>query len=716
MGRPTPCLPADPRTPRAASRGQAPYHPRLPARPAGALVRLAEALPLLLYVVETDGRVRFSSRMARALHPQGLPEVVKRWLENPQACGAPLETGPIPLPMVWQRLQPAGLSCALVVARPAPLLSADGLGSHPWQIALETGRFGFLEFDGSTQRICATPHTLSHLLGLPVTQLSLPYEAWLERLHPDDRPLVAPLLSDPQGWLQGTASLEYRVRHANGHWEWVEQRSLLVAATPEAPRILGLCQLVTSRKYAEIELIRREQQFRTLAENTSDIIARYDLNLRCLYINRSVAHYLALRREDHLGKRAGEKGWPKKVAERFEQECRALVATGQPRQYEHEIELNDRRYVFETRLFPEYDRSGMLTSILSIDREVTETRLALTLLAEENRVMEMIPGNQSLAETLEQVCQMIRSQLPHSRVAVLLANEATLQLTLIAQAGLSTALEGALRVLPLSTEDGVGAAAANRQTVVVEDVAASPLWQARQTLAAAEGVCSSWAVPVMTSERGLLGVVALFHGERLTPGASENRLLFRSNHLCAIAIQHDLQQRQLYALATLDGMTGLFNRRHFFETAEREIQRVRRNGMPACAMMMDLDHFKAVNDNFGHACGDLVLRAFADECRRQLRATDLIGRLGGEEFAVLLPDTGLEAAREVAERLRQRVERQPLSTPRGPLHYTVSAGVSALMPGDTSLETLLHRTDGLLYEAKRHGRNQVVADPPPRLR
>ncbi len=164
--------------------------------------------------------------------------------------------------------------------------------------------------------------------------------------------------------------------------------------------------------------------------------------------------------------------------------------------------------------------------------------------------------------------------------------------------------------------------------------------------------------------------------------------------------------RELHALASTDSLTGLGSRRHFYEMAEREFYLSRRNGHPLAAMMIDIDHFKTINDTYGHAAGDFVLQGVAQQCTDSLRAGDLIGRYGGDEIVILLPDTTLESALAAADRIRKKAI--ALDTPAGPVHATLSMGVSA---GDDcdDLAELLARADLALYEAKQAGRNTTRA-------
>lgn len=168
-------------------------------------------------------------------------------------------------------------------------------------------------------------------------------------------------------------------------------------------------------------------------------------------------------------------------------------------------------------------------------------------------------------------------------------------------------------------------------------------------------------------------------------------------------------EAELKRLANTDPLTGVANRRPFLEQMAQELARVRRFGTPASCLMLDFDHFKYINDRWGHSCGDAVLQHFSRHCQERLRATDLLGRLGGEEFGILMPGTTLSGAMELAEQLRQWINAHPLVTEITQINYSISMGVTALLASDQSADEVLSRTDAALYRAKDLGRNRVEA-------
>ncbi|MHB8770655.1 MAG: GGDEF domain-containing protein [Syntrophales bacterium] len=177
-------------------------------------------------------------------------------------------------------------------------------------------------------------------------------------------------------------------------------------------------------------------------------------------------------------------------------------------------------------------------------------------------------------------------------------------------------------------------------------------------------------------------------------------------------------QVELRRLATTDYLTGIANNRCFFDQGEREIQRARRYGHPLSLLMFDIDLFKKINDTYGHAAGDQVLVSITSRCKNLLRDIDVFGRVGGDEFAILLPETDLAGGKATAERLRLAVAEREIEAGAEVGRVTISIGVSQLAAEDRRVEEMLTRADDAMYAVKRRGGNAVTvlwsrpADPP----
>jgi diguanylate cyclase (GGDEF)-like protein len=195
-------------------------------------------------------------------------------------------------------------------------------------------------------------------------------------------------------------------------------------------------------------------------------------------------------------------------------------------------------------------------------------------------------------------------------------------------------------------------------------------------------------------------------GEGVHEGDLPTVSLFASQ--VAAALQKANLLTEVSRLAETDELTGLYNRRRFFELAEKAFALAGRAQHPLAALIVDLDHFKAFNDTYGHVVGDQVLRETARRMQGALRETDIIGRYGGEEFSILLPDTSTKSAVYVAERLISQVSEVSMDTDAGKLTINISVGVTGMGKETPTLNSLIVRADQAMYQAKRAGRNTVA--------
>ncbi len=225
----------------------------------------------------------------------------------------------------------------------------------------------------------------------------------------------------------------------------------------------------------------------------------------------------------------------------------------------------------------------------------------------------------------------------------------------------------------------------------------------------------SVAILPLISNRRLIGSLNLasYHQEKFQPDAATDFM----EHLAAVltvCLEMVGTREKLRFIGLTDGLTGVNNRRFFDQRLHEELERARRGGVSLACLFIDLDHFKRINDTFGHQIGDEVLRRAAQLIREQLRSIDVVSRYGGEEFAVLLMQADLELAIEIAERIRKSVENWAYDTEEGDLQLTVSIGVATtdcINFSDTIEETahrLIHAADQSVYRAKESGRNRVI--------
>jgi diguanylate cyclase (GGDEF)-like protein/PAS domain S-box-containing protein len=200
------------------------------------------------------------------------------------------------------------------------------------------------------------------------------------------------------------------------------------------------------------------------------------------------------------------------------------------------------------------------------------------------------------------------------------------------------------------------------------------------------------AAPIKDDEGELSGIVLTFHDitERMRAEDERRRLI-----------------EELEFLSRTDRMTGIFNRGALIDRLEYELKRSARYGAQISLLLCDIDRFKAINDTYGHSAGDEALKIVARLLRDCVRESDVVGRYGGDEFMVLLPETGVETAREIADRIRERIEQSPVEVSEAGIAVTLSLGLSEFRGGGDTADALIKRADDAMYSSKRRGRNRV---------
>lgn len=324
------------------------------------------------------------------------------------------------------------------------------------------------------------------------------------------------------------------------------------------------------------------------------------------------------------------------------------------------------------------------------------------------QIAQSVIAGSTLAETLQNVVDGVGTAIPADRVSLITMNPRLETIVHFVRGG-----PGRDRVVAADfTElwDGLAGHVMRERKAVIStseriDEREGPLARARRE-ATEDGAVM--VAPVGFRGR-IFGVITAVN-RRDQPEFTNNdlTLLEAMANQAAMAVENARLFDEVQRLAVTDDLTGLNNRRGFFDLARREMERAERTHRPVTALMLDLDGFKRVNDTFGHAVGDEVLRHLADRCRRAVRDIDLVGRYGGEEFCILLPETDLKTAMDVAERIRASIADEPFDTAVGPLAIRISIGLAlASEKGGETVETLLDRADTAMYGVKQEGGNAV---------
>ena len=240
------------------------------------------------------------------------------------------------------------------------------------------------------------------------------------------------------------------------------------------------------------------------------------------------------------------------------------------------------------------------------------------------------------------------------------------------------------------------------QPMVVSDASVHPVFASNPHVTAEGGIRFYAGVPLKTHDGHTIGTVCAVGPQPREFSARDLQIL---TDLADMAM-HEIELRQR---AETDVLTGVLSRRAFKDRANQAISLSRRHKYPLSCIAIDIDHFKTVNDTHGHATGDLVLVQIATACGTALRATDLLGRIGGEEFAVILPHTSLSQAVDVAEKLRMAIRRSKVKCENLVLSVTASLGIASMGQNIKELESLLSQADKELYDAKAQGRDRCVS-------
>lgn len=357
-------------------------------------------------------------------------------------------------------------------------------------------------------------------------------------------------------------------------------------------------------------------------------------------------------------------------------------------------------------------KNDKVDGYVGLGLDITHKLYLSTLEDIKRKAMQSALEGIALERILDQVLIGTEMLSPGSKCSILLLDESGKHLMVCSAPSLPKLYNQTIDGIGIG--DGVGScgtAAFRQERVVVEDIQQHPYWAAFKALAASHELGSCWSEPIFGKKNRLLGTFAIYHANPCTPMDKDFYLISKTVGLISLLIEVQQTESDLKRMATTDELTSLPNRREFMGYLQAEFSRAKRYKHPLSVCMLDLDYFKKINDNYGHGAGDVVLKEVANVMTRALREMDQAGRLGGEEFAILLPDTDIEDAKHLAERIRSAIEHLKIDYQGERLQIKASIGVTSLslQPAINQFSEFLSEADRNLYYAKNNGRNRVSA-------
>ncbi|MCY3024088.1 MAG: PAS domain-containing protein [Planctomycetota bacterium] len=497
-----------------------------------------------------------------------------------------------------------------------------------------------------------------------------------EQLH---RVSSAALRSGADGYQQ-----EFLFRAASGKEFWLKEDVKIKRVAPGESHLVGVCVDVTERNQAQAALREREYLLRQVLDANPNLIFVRDSEGRLLLANKAFAAFYESTVDEVTGRKHEELHTAKAPRPEEVQQWlatdREIFATGQPKFHVNQATRPDGSvHWHRTRKLP-LTLSNGVKAVLVICEDITDSRQTEADLHKERdllqALMNNIPDNIYFKDCQSRFIRINSYQAYHM--------------------GLSDPSEAVGRTdFDFYPAERAQEFYADERAVVGGKRIISKV--ERQFVA---GAPESWTltskVPFYGRDGQVLGIVGV--SKDITELKKMERQLGAANE-------------QLQKMAREDSLTGLLNRRMILDQADAEWARWQRYGKAFSILVIDADDFKNINDTYGHLVGDQALKLLAQTLARSVREVDTVGRYGGEEFVVLLPETTLDGARAAGEKVLQNVRRATLEVEGEPLQVTVSVGAAMSTLGDKDIDTLLHRADAALYTAKRQGKNRLVAAP-----
>ena len=335
-------------------------------------------------------------------------------------------------------------------------------------------------------------------------------------------------------------------------------------------------------------------------------------------------------------------------------------------------------------------------------RDISDQRLATVMEHDRRRLMEMVAEELSMHEVMTALLELIENQISDIAASVLLVQDGSIcqYATDLPQELSSEVGQHSLRIASaLVANHG-----ADRASVFCSSFEPD-VWSSAADTARRSGFQTAWVTPVFQKDGARIGLIVIYSRENCGPSAAQRRILLTAGELCTVVVDHYQTHHQLAYLVQHDSLTGLPNRILFEDRLHQALASSRREGRLVGLLALDIDRFKSINDTLGHQAGDSLLQQFAQRLRENLRSSDTIARMGGDEFSIILPD--LKAPEHAAVVARKLIEaaQEPFSILGREVHVSTSLGISIFPTDGNDSPSLQKVADEALYAVKTAGRN-----------
>ncbi|WP_034295799.1 EAL domain-containing protein [Herbaspirillum sp. RV1423] len=428
-----------------------------------------------------------------------------------------------------------------------------------------------------------------------------------------------------------------------------------------------------------------------------------------VFHNTGFSRMLGFAADEVIGRRPRELFEGQPAILKLIDDCYAVIAQG--RSFHGEEMMIDKQghpLWVSTVVNPILDGDGKLINAVSILTDITNAKMHEVL---QYKALNAMVREASLHEVLTMVCEELERIAPDVVASILLVDEHGL-LHPIAGPSLPEEYNRAIEGIAIGPNVGsCGTAAFRAEPVEVYDIETDPLWTDYKHLVLPMGLQSCWSTPITSADGRVIGTFAFYYYGKRRPDAFHHRLVEISLHLCALALEREETRSRIHQLAFYDALTGLPNRSLLLVKANQAIANAARTKIPLAVLFIDLDRFKQINDSLSHQAGDELLRTVAGRLQIEARKSDIVGRLSGDEFVVVLTQCDLHRVTDVVKRIQANLS-LPCQVAGITLTPSASIGISLFPDNGETIEMLLHRADMAMYQtkAKNRGRFSFFSD------